>query len=80
MKKIGHFVVLILLSKAFIKGATTKILSIISSLGVFSIVWGFLGQILGLMSAFDIIQAAGDISPSVLAGGLKISFMASAIG
>lgn len=73
-------IVLILLSKAFIKGATTKTLSIISSLGVFSIVWGFLGQILGLMFAFDIIQAAGDVSPSVLAGGLKISFMAPFFG
>lgn len=73
-------VVLIFLIKAFIKGGTPKTLSIISSLGVFSIVWGFTGQILGLMSAFDAIQMVGDVSLAVLAGGLKISFMAPFFG
>jgi hypothetical protein len=73
-------IVLILLTKAFLTGGTPKILSIISSLGVFSIVWGFTGQIIGLMSAFDAIQMAGDISLTVLAGGLKISFMAPIFG
>jgi len=41
---------------------------------------GFLGQILGLMFAFETIQDAGDISPTVLAAGLRISFIAPVFG
>ena len=50
------------------------------SVALFAIVWGFLGQIIGLISAFDAIEAAGDISPAILAGGLKISALSPAFG
>jgi predicted permease len=62
------------------KGNTAKTINLISSLSLFAIVWGFLGQIIGLISAFDAIQAAGDISPAILAGGLKVSSLAPAFG
>ena len=32
---------------------------------------GFLGTVIGMIQAFDAIQAAGDISPNVVAGGMK---------
>jgi hypothetical protein len=74
-------IILILITIGLInKNKSSKTINLISSLCLFSIVWGFLGQIIGLMSAFDAIQAAGDISPSILAGGLKISFMAPVFG
>ncbi|KUO65471.1 MAG: hypothetical protein APF83_11855 [Lutibacter sp. BRH_c52] len=69
--------VLILFVLEIIKKVNTKkAISLINSISLFAIVWGFLGQILGLMFAFETIQDAGDISPTVLAAGLRISFIA----
>ncbi len=73
--------VLILFVLEIIKKANTKkTISLINSISLFAIVWGFLGQIIGLMSAFESIQYAGDISPTVLAAGLRISFIAPVFG
>lgn len=41
---------------------------------------GIIGQMIGMMSAFDAIQRAGDISPALIAGGLKVSMYAPAYG
>lgn len=54
--------------------------ALIASLSLFAVVWGFFAQILGLISAFDSIQAVGSISSEMLAGGLKVSFIAPVIG
>ncbi|OGS74242.1 MAG: hypothetical protein A3F91_04090 [Flavobacteria bacterium RIFCSPLOWO2_12_FULL_35_11] len=62
------------------KASTKKTISLINSISLFAIVWGFFGQIIGLMSAFEAIQYAGDISPTVLAAGLRISFIAPVFG
>lgn len=32
---------------------------------------GFLGTVIGMVMAFDQIQAAGDISPTIVAAGMK---------
>ena len=48
-----------------------KTKSLLVSLGWFSLVWGYLGRTIGLIQAFDKIQAAGDISPSMFASHLK---------
>ena len=32
---------------------------------------GFLGTVIGMVQAFDKIQQVGDISPTVVAGGMK---------
>ena len=72
---------LILVVKGFLqKGSIEKTISLISSIALFAIVWGFLGQIIGLIGAFDSIEAVGDVSPAVLAGGLKIAFLAPVFG
>ncbi|MDO4367263.1 MAG: MotA/TolQ/ExbB proton channel family protein [Bacteroidales bacterium] len=36
---------------------------------------GFLGTVIGMVGAFDAIQAAGDISPTVVAGGIKVALI-----
>jgi hypothetical protein len=72
---------LILIVKGFLqKGSVDKTISLISSIALFAIVWGFLGQIIGLIGAFDSIEAVGDVSPAVMAGGLKIAFLAPVFG
>jgi biopolymer transport protein ExbB len=41
---------------------------------------GFFGTVVGMVGAFDAIEAAGDISPSVVAGGMKIALITTVGG
>ena len=41
---------------------------------------GFLGTVIGMVKAFDDIQAAGDISPTVVAGGMKVALLTTIFG
>ena len=73
--------VIVLIVKGFLqKGNTKKTISLISSITLFAVVWGFFGQIIGLITAFDSIEAVGDISPGVLASGLKIGLLVPLFG
>ncbi len=44
------------------------------------LVLGFLGSVIGLISAFDFIEAQGNVSPEILAGGLKVSLLTATFG
>ncbi|MBM3171260.1 MAG: MotA/TolQ/ExbB proton channel family protein [Bacteroidetes bacterium] len=41
---------------------------------------GFLGTVIGMIFAFDKIEAAGDISPTVVAGGIKVALLTTVGG
>lgn len=41
---------------------------------------GFLGTVIGMIQAFDMIQAAGDINPTVVAGGIKVALLTTVGG
>jgi biopolymer transport protein ExbB len=41
---------------------------------------GFMGTVIGMIGAFDSIEAAGDISPSLVAGGIKIALLTTVAG
>ena len=41
---------------------------------------GFLGTVIGMVMAFDQIQQAGDISPTVVAGGMKVALITTIFG
>lgn len=41
---------------------------------------GFFGTVIGMVAAFDAIEAAGDISPSVVAGGMKTALITTVGG
>ena len=73
--------IIILIVKAFLESPKNKkTLSLIASLGWFVLVFGIMGQTIGLIGAFDSIQAAGDISMSLVAGGLKVSLLTTVFG
>ena len=42
--------------------------------------FGFLGTVVGMVEAFDAIEAAGDISPSLVAGGIKVALLTTVFG
>lgn len=41
---------------------------------------GFLGTVIGMVQAFDNIEAAGDISPTIVAGGIKVALLTTVFG
>jgi len=41
---------------------------------------GFLGTVWGMVEAFDAIETAGDISPSLVAGGIKVALLTTVGG
>ena len=41
---------------------------------------GFMGTVVGMIEAFDQIQAMGDISPTVVAGGIKVALLTTLMG
>jgi len=52
----------------------------IKAVGIFAIVWGIFGQSIGLFSALQAMEAAADISPQMIYGGLKVSFITTLYG
>ena len=41
---------------------------------------GFMGTVIGMIDAFDAIAAAGDVSPSLVAGGIKVALLTTVGG
>ncbi len=52
----------------------------IKAVGLFALVFGIFSQLLGLYQAFSAIERAGDISPALLMGGLKVSMLSTIYG
>lgn len=52
----------------------------IKSLGVLALVLGILFQLMGLYQMFSAIEQMGDVSPVILAGGLKVSMISTVYG
>jgi len=74
------FIVLIVILAFFIKGLmdkgnNKKTIELMKSFAWFAVAWGFLGRTFGLIEAFDRVGAAGELTPSLLAGGLKMALI-----
>ena len=41
---------------------------------------GFMGTVIGMIQAFDMIEAAGDMQPSLVAGGIKVALLTTVFG
>ncbi len=57
-----------------------KMTSLASDASILGLVFGFLGSIIGMITAFDAIEAIGDVSQGMMAGGLKVSFLTTVFG
>jgi len=55
-------------------------LSYIKSMGLFTMIFEILGQLIGLTQAFGAIERAGDMSPGLIFGGLKVSMFTTLYG
>jgi len=57
-----------------------KSLKLAVDFSLLGLVMGFLGSVLGLITAFDSVEAMGNPDPSVFAGGLKVSLLTATFG
>lgn len=74
------FILLLVIIALFVrgmlkKGASQKTKELINSIAWFAVAWGFLGRTFGLIKAFDMVGAAGELTPKLLAGGLKMALV-----
>ena len=61
-------------------GLLEKGLSWISLFIALAPMLGFMGTVIGMIGAFDAIEIAGDISPSLVAGGIKVALITTVFG
>lgn len=74
------------LTKAFTNGSkdvpkSNKMIRLAVEAGLLGLVIGFFASIIGLIQAFDAVEGiGGEISPALLAGGIKVSFLTILFG
>ena len=61
-------------------GALEKNITWISLCIALAPMLGFMGTVIGMIEAFDKIQVAGDISATVVAGGIKVALLTTVFG
>jgi biopolymer transport protein ExbB/TolQ len=59
---------------------TRKMLKLTADSSLLGLVMGFLGSVLGLITAFDSVEAMGNPDPAIFAGGLKVSLLTATFG
>jgi len=70
------FIIIALVIKELVKPKNPeKTIEVLSTLGWLSVAWAFFGHTIGLITAFDSIEAAGELAPMHFASGLKIALL-----
>ncbi|NCB08908.1 MAG: hypothetical protein EOM73_12175, partial [Bacteroidia bacterium] len=62
------------------KENSEKYMNLMKHIGWFAVAWGFMGRTFGLISAFDAVAAHGELTPSLLADGLKMALVDPLMG
>jgi len=57
-----------------------KMLKHISDSGTLGLALGVMGAFIGLITAFDVLEATGESNPSIIAGGLKVALLSPLFG
>jgi hypothetical protein len=57
-----------------------KMLKLTVDSSLLGLVLGFFGSVIGLITAFDSIEAMGNPDPAIFAGGIKVSLLTATFG
>ncbi len=74
------FVLALFVLALFKKDNSEKMMLLMKHVGWFAVAWGFLGRTFGLINAFDAVAAQGELTPSLLADGLKMALVDPLMG
>ncbi|MDA9056548.1 MotA/TolQ/ExbB proton channel family protein [Flavobacteriaceae bacterium] len=75
-----YFIVKSILNIKTNNDVSIKMLKHINDSGTLALALGFLSAFLGLISAFDVLEATGEADPSIIAGGLKVALLSPLFG
>jgi len=75
-----YFIVKSILNIKTNNDVSIKMLNHINDSGTLALALGFLSAFLGLISAFDVLEATGQAAPSIIAGGLKVALLSPGFG
>jgi len=77
-----QFIGVIVMAVRYLTGQEKNIdnLNLIKSIGLFAMVTGILGQLMGLFQAFSFIEQMGTVSPAILVAGVKVSMITTLYG
>jgi hypothetical protein len=75
-----YFIVKSILNIKTNNDVSIKMLKHINDSGILALILGFLGAFLGLISAFDVLEATGHAAPQIIAGGLKVALLSPLFG
>jgi biopolymer transport protein ExbB/TolQ len=76
---IFHFLPVLLKKEIFHEKIFSR-LKHIKTIGLFGLIFGIFGQLIGLYQAFGAIEQMGSVSPALLMGGLKVSMIPTFYG
>ena len=62
------------------KETSKRMLKHIGDSGTLGLALGVLGAFIGLITAFEVIEATGGAAPSIIAGGLKVAILSPIFG
>lgn len=63
------------------KNNREKTITLLKSFSAFVLVWGLVGQVVGLIEGFDSMEGIeGNVAPAILYGGLKFTFLPTLFG
>ncbi len=78
---IAFFVIVAIFVKALLnQGDKYKEIELIKAISWFAVAWGFLGRTFGLIKAFDMVAAHGDLTPQLMSEGLKMALVDPLMG
>ena len=63
-----------------VKFSLERNLNMLGTIATISPLLGLLGTVIGMIQAFDKIEAAGDMQPSLVAGGIKVALLTTVFG
>ncbi len=59
---------------------SAKMIRLATDSSLLGLVIGFFGSVIGLITAFDSVEALGDPNPAIFAGGIKVSLLTAVFG
>jgi len=74
------FIVKGIISNKSNNALSKKMLKLAIDSSLLGLVIGFFASVIGLITAFDTLEALGDPDPAVFAGGLKVSLLTAVFG
>ena len=69
------FIILFFFVRGLSNRNNQKSIDLMASFAWFALAWGFLGRTIGLIKAFDNVAAHGELTPHLLADGLKMALV-----